>query len=245
MGPKVDKTRKKSAADDDTGEAEDIVLRVMEALTDERIAKQLRKMLLPHALMEKINEMDRNINTITARLEAKDTKIAELETKLTALETSVDDMEQYTRRSNLVFSGFAESARGEDTDAKIMALVNDEMDLAPPLQPADIARSHRLGAPRPDGRNRPIIVRFRSDRVRDTVYRARIKLKDLNRRNRETPVFVNDDLTSRRSKLAFECRKLKKGKKITDTWTFNGKVLVKDLANKVIQINGLEQLRNY
>ena len=53
MGPKVDKTRKKSAADDDTGEAEDIVLRVMEALTDERIAKQLRKMLLPQALMEK------------------------------------------------------------------------------------------------------------------------------------------------------------------------------------------------
>ena len=151
-------------------------------------------------------------------------------------------MEQYTRRLNLVFSGFAEFARGEDTDAKIMVLVNDEMDLA--LQPADIARSHQLGAPRPDGRNRPIIMRFTSDRVRDTVYRARIKLKDINRRNRETPVFVNDDLTSRRSKLAFECRKLKKGTKITDTWAFNGKVLVKDLT-KVSQINGLEQLRNY
>ena len=148
MGPKVDKTRKKSAADDDTGEAEDIVLRVMEALTDERIAKQLRKMLLPQALMEKINEMDRNINTITARLEAKNTTIAELETKLTALETSVDDMEQYTRRSNLVFSGFAESARGEDTDAKIMALVNDEMDLSPPLFSRPTSRAATDLAPR-------------------------------------------------------------------------------------------------
>ena len=71
MGPKVDKTRKKSAADDDTGEAEDIVLRVMEAMTDEQIAKQLRKMLLSQALMENINDMDRKMNTMTERIELK------------------------------------------------------------------------------------------------------------------------------------------------------------------------------
>ena len=44
-------------------------------------------------------------------------------------------MEQYTRRSNLVFHGFGEINGGnEDTDAKIIVLVNDVMDIGPPLQ---------------------------------------------------------------------------------------------------------------
>ena len=167
MPPKGDKNRKKS---DDTGEDEEIVMRVMEALTDERIAKSLRKMLHPRELIDRMDAMGRSIDNLTTQLASKEETISKLEKKIEALENSVDDTEQYTRRSNLIFRGFAELGRGEDTDARILALVNDEMDLAPPLQLADIARSHRLGAPRPDARSRAIIVRFTSDRVRDTVY---------------------------------------------------------------------------
>ena len=79
-------------------------------------------------------------------------------------------MEQYTRRSNLVFHGFGEINGGnEDTDAKIIVLVNDVMDIGPPLQIGDIARSHRLVTTRPGARGRPIVVRFTSDRVRDCL----------------------------------------------------------------------------
>ena len=101
-----------------------------------------------------------------------------------------------------------------------------------------IARSHRLGAPREGGRPRPIIVRFFSDKARDAVYRARSGLKVYTSQNRDAPVFVNDDLTNRRAKLAFDCRKLKKEKKIADTWTYNGKVVVKDLTGKISEVGG-------
>ena len=242
MPPKGDKNRKKS---DDTGEDEEIVMRVMEALTDERIAKLLRKMLHPRELIDRMDAMGRSIDNLTTQLASKEETISKLEKKIEALENSVDDTEQYTRRSNLIFRGFAELGRGEDTDARILALVNDETDLAPPLQLADIARSHRLGAPRPDARSRAIIVRFTSDRVRDTVYRARTKLKDFNARNRNAQIYINDDLTTQRSKLAYECRKLKKEKRIADTWTFTGKILIKDTGNKITEIRSTEQLRQY
>ena len=92
------------------------------------------------------------------------------------------------------------------------------MKITPALALSDIARSHRLGKMREGaGNRRAIIVRFNSDRVRDCVYRGFVNLKGYNSQHRDNPGFINDDLTARRSKLAFECRQLKKAKKISDT----------------------------
>ena len=51
--------------------------------------------------------------------------------------------------------------------------------------------------------NGAIIVRFNSDRVRESVHRGQVNLKEFNQVHRDHPVFINDDLTVRRSKLAF------------------------------------------
>ena len=68
------------------------------------------------------------------------------------LEESADRTEQYSRRSNLLFSGFnKEPEESENTDGRIITLVNDAMKFTPPLQAHDIARSHRLEAPREGG----------------------------------------------------------------------------------------------
>ena len=115
--------------------------------------------------------------------------------------------------------------------AHILSLVNNEIKITPVLTLTDIARSHRLGKQREGAGNRAIIVRLNSDRVRDSVYRGRVNLKEFNQVNRDHPVFINDDLTARRSKLGFDCRQVKKGKRITDTWTYYGKLLVKDISN--------------
>ena len=61
----------------------------------------------------------------------------------------------------------------------------------------------------------------------------RTKLKVHNQEQRDAPLYINDDLTARRAKLAFDCRLLKKERKIADCWTAYGKVLIKDLNNKV------------
>lgn len=46
-------------------------------------------------------------------------------------------------------------------------------------------------------------------------------------------VFFNEDLTAARSQLAWRARELKKQNKISDTWTHDGRILIKDRYNNV------------
>ena len=90
------------------------------------------------------------------------------------------------------------------------------MQFQPPIQLNHIERSHRLGPKTSaDGRKREraIIVRLRSERVRDEVYRSRFKLKTIQPDKR---VFINEDLTARRAGLARQTRALKKVHKVND-----------------------------
>ena len=128
------------SADGDMGDDDDIVIRVMEAVADERVIKLLQKALYPKPLMDKFTEMNTRIDGLTAQLTAKDNDIAALQKRVEELEESADRAEQYSRRSNLLFSGFKETGGGatENTDGQIISLVNDAMKLSPPLQATDL-----------------------------------------------------------------------------------------------------------
>ena len=71
-------TRKKSY-DAVTGEGDDIVIRIMEALTDERIRNILKKALYPQPLCDKIDEMNAKIVNLTEHFTQRDSKIDDLE----------------------------------------------------------------------------------------------------------------------------------------------------------------------
>ena len=78
-------------------------------------------------------------------------------------------------------------------------------------------------------RKRAVIVRFRSEAVRDEVFRARARtrLKDHNRQNNDDLVHVNEDPMAKRAMLAYRMRQLKRQKQVADCWTYAGRVLVK------------------
>ena len=180
-------------------------------------------------------------------LKAKDTIIKCLQQKVESMEEQCDQLEQYSRRPNLRLSGVPETGEGEDTTAKVMAVVNGKLGLTPSLQPHHIERSHRAGKRLDDGyrgrtRSRPIIIRFVSERTRDAVYRARTALKEHNHQHCDDQLYINDDLTTRRAKMAYDTRTMKKDKKIMDCWTSYGKVLIKDLASKVIEMKSPSDL---
>ena len=46
-------------------------------------------------------------------------------------------------------------------------------------------------------------------------------------------VYLADDLTKRRAQMAYEARQLKRAGLIQDTWTFDSKILIKDLRNRI------------
>ena len=50
------------------------------------------------------------------------------------------------------------------------------------------------------------------------------------------PVFIEDDLTAKRAKIAFEARKLKRSDHILETWVFDSKIMIKDRYGRVSQI---------
>ena len=81
-----------------------------------------------------------------------------------------------------------------------------------------------------------VIVGFRSKVVRDEVFRARVNLKLHNSTHKDQQIFVNEDLTAKRDKLAFLARKLKRETKIADCWTHTGRVLIKTHDGKVTEI---------
>ena len=160
----------------------------------------------------------------------------------------LDDGEQYSRRPNLRFHGFLEADTAENTDQMIVNLVNSELNVHPPMQIDHLERSHRLG-PKVGGdgqpRQRPIIARFRSERLRDAVYRSRFNLKTYNDTHRECKIFINEDLTARRAALARNTRSLKKERKLSDCWTTGGNVMVKELDGKIRQVKTEADLKKY
>ena len=93
------------------------------------------------------------------------------------------------------------------------------------LQPSNNDHSNRVGSaftPKP----RPVLVKFATYRARERVYKARSCLKKKN-----LSIFINEDLTRKQAKLAAAARRLKKDKKLLETWRHDGKVFVKNNAD--------------
>ena len=95
----------------------------------------------------------------SGQLEQKKQHISKLEQKVQLLELQADGVEQYSRRTKLRLYGIPEDENGENTDAKILEVVNEKMRIHPPIQQNYIERSHRLG-PKigRQGKRRPWVV---------------------------------------------------------------------------------------
>ncbi len=238
MGPK-------KRAGSDSEEQGTLALKLIELLNDDAVLDKLKQVLYPKELSKQLKGLNDQIVRLQQQLAAKDEKIKTLEERVIKLEVDSDAVEQYSRRANLQIRGIAECNGGEDTDQLVLNIINDNMGLV--VERDDIERSHRLGR-KTDGngrpRTRPVIVRFTTERLRDDVFKARTKLKLYNNNHRDSPIYINDDLTARRAKLSFDTRILKREKRIQDCWTAFGKVVVKTTTNLIKEIKSQADLQN-
>ena len=107
---------------------------------------------------------------------------------------------------------------------------------------SDIDRSHRVGQPAFWTTPKGIIVKFSTYRARANFYRKRASLKG----NKDFPnVFINESLTATRSKLFKLARKLVKDNRITQCWTYDGQVYLKDKNDKKCTVSKLSDLDKY
>ncbi|XP_077564631.1 uncharacterized protein LOC144180103 [Haemaphysalis longicornis] len=96
-----------------------------------------------------------------------------------ALRARLDDYEDRSRRDNLIFHGISDTAAEtwSDTEEKVRAILSSSFEML--LSDDAISRAHRLGAFVAD-KCRPVVVRFASFKVRDTIFSKKAKLRNTN-----------------------------------------------------------------
>ena len=161
---------------------------------------------------------------------------SDLRKKVVDLEGRADATEQYSRRNSLRVAGIPEETN-EDTDKIILGLAST---LNADMKIADIDRSHRAGRPG-QGKQRDIIVKLVSYRMRRKLYGVRVQTKSKGLKG----VFINEDLTRVRSRILSKARRMVKNKHISSAWTSNGTILVRDKEDRIHRIQTETGLSNY
>jgi hypothetical protein len=192
--------------------------------------------------------------------------------EIRTLRDRIDELEQYSRRNCLRISNVPEKA-GEDTDQLVCAVASAA---GLSLSVDCIDRSHRIGrvtgsssGAASSGKKAPrqIIVKMVSYRQRDLLMKARKNLSsaDLKKtfpwldwssvpvptssgsRSRPSPrIYINEDLTQERAKIAAAARELKRAKRVSDTWTKDGVIFIKQSDNSpVTRLTTFPQLTSF
>ena len=197
-----------------------------------------------NAIEKKLGEIYTKVETIQGEvfdlkqnLEKKDKevkvledKIAKLEQNNTRLENSLNNQEQYSRRSCIRIFGLQER-KGENTDTLAADIIRSKLGVS--LDPMkDIDRSHRTGSVRDasspstmvhpsEGASnrkshpRPIIVKLSSYRKRREIIANRRKLKG-------TGVVIVEDLTLKNQKLLSMARSVEN---VKSAWSSDGRII--------------------
>jgi hypothetical protein len=158
-----------------------------------------------------------------------------------------DEFKQYGRRECLFIRGIPQ-LQGENTN-EIIVKISSKVGVV--MKEEDISISHRLPVQgcNANNFNPAIIVKFTRRVVRDKLFIARYKLKDLTTRDmgfsRSTPnkIFLVESLTKRKKELFKVCLQAKRDKGYRFLWTQYGKIMMrKDESSEAVTISSLQQL---
>ena len=154
-----------------------------------------------------------------------------------------DEFEQYGRRECLEVRGIPQ-LHGKNTNEIVMKV-------GVTIKQEDISVSHRLPVQGSNATNfNPvIIVKFIRRDVRDQLFAARYKLKDLTTKDmgysRSTPskIFIVESLTKKKKEPFKICLPVKREKRYRFLWTRYGKIMMrKDENSEALTISNLQQL---
>ncbi len=169
-------------------------------------------------------------------------EIANKNSKLLDMESKLDAFEQEKLQDTVRIVNLPEVDEDKDLKHNLTAIAISNLKIKN-FEKSDIVKVHRLGKQK-SKEPRDLIVTFSNNEIRNTFRDASNKEK-LKTEDDDIPVYVNDNLTLRRSKLFYDCRKWRKAKKLHSTWTQRGNIIVKvHETSKPIEISSYEQLRS-
>lgn len=166
------------------------------------------------------------------------------------MKTEVDDQEQYGRRECLELRGIPVSDSLHENTDDLVQSVGKVLDID--IQDSDISVSHRLPISKSNtSRTSPaaIIVKFTNRKIRDNLYRSRLKLKDFDigdigfGRYGNDKIYIQESLTAKRRKLFNQCLAARKKYHYKFIWTYYGTVyLRKNESCSAVKISSSKDL---
>ena len=248
-------------AEPSTDKAEEFAQLLVYALSNAEVARKLKVAL---GVCEQLDSIQQELEALRKAMKVKDDAILELKKEVVTLRSEHDDLEQYTRRNSIRLTGLTET-KDENVYDTVMAVLNEEMGVSPPISADEIDRIHRVGKPDQTQR-RSILIKFATYRSKKRVVVNRRYLNPLKRAERDraqTPgnhssddnrrattaptdrrLYINDDLTKYRQQLLYRCSQEKKANKIADCWSTDGTILVKTIKHKIAVVRNATELEH-
>lgn len=225
---------------------ENFVKLLAESLKNPEVVKNLQAALSPIVSVLVESEVQKAVEGFQLEIETIKKKQEEdrlcLEAKIKCLEEEKERALQYSFKEDLLIEGLPIPQRAPNSDSGQGAEASDitktfvdfcNRDLGVQVLDRDISAIHplpqktRMGGGM-QGNRAKVIVRFANRRVKSSVYKARLRLNDPEKRRKfaGSPVFINEHLTPKTSKLFHEARQMKARKEVQNCWTYDCKVFV-------------------
>ncbi len=114
-------------------------------------------------------------------------RMKQMQRQISWLEDKIDELENRSRRSNLVIKGIPEE-KGESwiqSECKVQELLEKQLGVTS----VEIVRAHRVGWVQGE-RPHPFVVKFTNEKEREQVMQAKTKLKS-------TQIYIDEDFSAR------------------------------------------------
>ena len=176
-----------------------------------------------------LSDVQNTNKELRVELDAAKRKISLQRDELNELYDGLDDLEQYSRKNSLEIVGIPESIR--ENEGTVLKIAN-ALDVQ--VKPDDIDICHRAKRKK----SSPIIVRFVSHKVKSSLYKQRVRLRNVQfadifpdataaDRVQASKIFINEHLMAFRRELVGKANARKEELSLLGVWTIDSKVFVK------------------
>ena len=190
---------------------DDTVQNLIKALTDVRVQTTLK-----HTMNEALEVYKQENNE---RIEAIEQEMLETNDRMSTVEIDVDELKQKEKENNIIISGVDDEKKTKGGIRKLLneklqcSVIEDDINYIVKLIKRDEAGKAQETS--------QVKVVFHEKSVKMRVFKSKNKLKG------DDHIWLSDDLTPYRSRLAFLARSAVKEERINQTWVFDGKIFIK------------------
>ena len=199
-----------------------ILASMLEAFQNKEIIDMMSKNIVA-PIVAHFEEKIQNLETV---LSEKNIKIKKLENNVNKLQEKLlsveDKLEKFNKDKNLTIDGIKETTN-ENVRQVAIGFIRNKLEID--LKEYEICEVYRVGRFR-NSSSRRIIIKFWNSEIKNAIFKKRLSLRT-NADPLMKNIFINEDLTRKNQEILFESRKLKKAKKIANTWTRDGSVFIK------------------